>query len=371
MNKNNLNTCPYMENDCCVLAQNMEKLVRFRADKNCLTLFISGAVESVTGYKKEDFLSEKVTWKELVLPEDWAFVYNNIKKAASRPNTSSEAEYRIRNKDGKIRWVRELLQKLPADSTPGYVQGFVYDITERKTAESIHKKVEIVRQKEIHHRIKNNLQVISSFFDLEAEKFKDEKVLEVFRESQNLLTLMAQIHENFYIESESNSIDFTNYLKKIIIDLFRLYNVKNKEIELKFDLEQVLLRTEISIPLGIIVNELVSNSLKYAFSDRKRGKIQISLHKEKSFEKKQSFGVSQTNETYATENYADEKALQYKTLQYILLVADNGQGIPEEVDFKNSDSLGLQIVNTLVEQIGGCLELNRENGTEFQIRFCK
>jgi PAS domain S-box-containing protein len=370
MNENNENTCHLKENDYYVLVQNIEGLIGFRIDENSLILFISGAVENVTGYKKEEFLSGKVKWKELVFPEDWPLVFNNMKNAASKPDASFETEYRIRKKDGEIKWVREVLQKLPADSkTPGYAQGFVRDITERKAAEFVLKKVERIRIKEIHHRIKNNLQVISSFFSLEAERFKDEKVLEVFRESQNRVALMAQIHEKLYLEQEANTIDFTDYLKKLISGLFRLYRLENKEIELKFDLEQVFLRADISVPLGIIVNELVSNSLKYAFSGRKRGEIRISLYEEKSSEKKRNLGAFRNKDNYTDEGALHEKVLHEGALQYILVVADNGQGISEEVNFRNSNSVGLQLVNTLVEQIEGQLELKRENGTEFRIRF--
>ena len=181
---------------------------------------MDGAVEEVTGYSKEDFLSHKVKWAELVMPEYLPLFFDNMKKAVSNPDLSREIEYRIRRKDGETKWVREILQKLPERSrSQGRIQGLVRDITRRKTAEETLTKMQEARIKEIHHRIKNNLQVISSLLSLEAEKFSDERTLEAFRESQNRVISMALIHEELYEGKGMDAIDFAVYLRKLTLDL--------------------------------------------------------------------------------------------------------------------------------------------------------
>jgi two-component sensor histidine kinase len=140
-------------------------------------------------------------------------------------------------------------------------------------------------------------------------------------------------------------------------DLFSSYNLQNKNICLNLDFEQIYLGLDTAIPLGIIVNELVTNSLKHAFPNGNNWEISISLKKIKDLAANKEI------------SRADSACSQEKDFQYTLTVADNGRGIPEEINFRNADSLGLQLVNILVEQIEGCLELRRNQGTEFCIGF--
>ncbi|WP_048170270.1 MASE3 domain-containing protein [Methanosarcina sp. 2.H.A.1B.4] len=334
------------------LVQNIEGLIGFRFDENAETTFMDGAVEEITGYSKEDFLSHRVKWAEVVVPEDCPMLLENIKKSVSNPDLSTEIEYRVQRKNGEVRWVREVFQKLPKDSgTSGQFQGFVHDITERKKAEDTLQKIEEARIKEIHHRIKNNLQVISSLLSLEAERFSDRKMFEAFRESQNRVASMALIHEELYKGDDIDTLDFAAYLRKLTADLLNSYLVGNDNISLKLDLEQVNFGMDTAIPLGIIVNELVSNSLKHAFPEGEGGEIRIRLSRAAK-------PASKTG--HSVEGMGCERGFDYT-----LMVADNGRGIPETVDFKTVDSLGLQLVNILVEQIDGCIELKREQGTKF------
>jgi len=154
-----------------------------------------------------------------------------------------------------------------------------------------------------------------------------------------------------------DTIDFAVYLRKLTLDLFSSYSVETDKISLKLDLEEINLDMDVAIPLGIIVNELVSNSLKYAFPSGKEYEIRISLHRAEDSTSKP--GNSGKDRGCKIEN----------DFNYTLTVADNVKGIPEEVDFQNPESLGLQLVNILVEQIDGCIELKRDHGTEFTIRF--
>ena len=205
-------------------------------------------------------------------------------------------------------------------------------------------KAEDARKKEIHHRIKNNLQVISSLLDLQAEKFNDPKVIEAFRESQNRVISMALIHEELHKEEGTDTLNFSEYLKMLAKNLFQTYKLSSKNIRLNMDVqENLFFDMDTAVPLGIIVNELVSNSLKHAFIGRDNGEIRIQLHKE--------------------ESEGNKSAL------FTLTVSDNGVGIPEDLDIEDLDSLGLQLVTSLVDQLDGELELKRNNGTEFIIRF--
>ena len=220
------------------------------------------------------------------------------------------------------------------------------DITKRKEAEEAMALIEIARKQEIHHRIKNNLQVISSLLDLQTEQFnnreciKDSEVLEAFKESQNRVISMALIHEELHKGEGFETLNFSSYVKELVDNLLLTYRLGNNNINLNVDLDQnVFLDMYTAVPLGIIINELVSNSLKHAFPDRNDGEIRINLRKEEG----------NTN--------------------FVLTVSDNGVGIPEDLDIENLESLGLQLVTTLVDQLDGELELKRDNGTEFTLRF--
>jgi len=350
-----LEKVPIDEKDYHSFVQNIEGLIGFRLDENLKPVLMEGAVEEITGYSKEDFLSHKVKWVELVLPEYLPLVFENMNKAVSNPDLSRELEYKIRRKDGETRWVREILQKLPERSrSQGRIQGLVRDITIRKTAEETLTKIQEARIKEIHHRIKNNLQVISSLLSLEAEKFDDERTLEAFRESQNRVISMALIHEELYEGKGMDTIDFAVYLRKLTLDLFNSYAVETRKVSLNLDLEQVYLGMDTAIPLGIIVNELVSNSLKHAFPSGDEDEIRINLRRVEDFTSKQGKGSDCQNG---------------KVFHCMLSVTDNGTGFPEEINLQNSESLGLQLVNILVEQIDGFIELKKDKGAEFTIWF--
>ncbi len=336
--------------------------IGFQLNKDFRLIFLHGPVEEMTGYPKKDFLSGKVDWQELIIHEDRPIVFNGREKLKLKLNTSFivESEYRIKKKDGEIKWFREIIQRISGESeSSGKLQGLIYDITERKMAEEALEKIDKIRIKEVHHRIKNNLQVISSLLSLQAEKFEDKEVLEAFRESQNRVESIAMIHEELHESESTDCFDFSDYLRKLTADLFNSYNVGNKNISLKLNLEQVCLGMNIAIPLGIIINELVSNSLKHAFSVGKEGEISIKFCRTETFTAQ--YGLSDPNKDCG--DYINDNS------HYILTVADNGRGIPEDIDFKNTDSLGLQLVNILVEQINGCIELKRDHGTKYIICF--
>ncbi|ADI73896.1 signal transduction histidine kinase [Methanohalobium evestigatum Z-7303] len=203
--------------------------------------------------------------------------------------------------------------------------------TERKQAEEI-------RKKEIHHRVKNNLQVISSLLSLESGNFDDPDVVEAFRDSQNRVRSMALAHEELYQSKHVADIDFSEYVDNLTNYLIQTYRGKTNNIIINNNVDKISLNMDTAIPLGIIINELISNSLKHAFSDDATGEININMYVEGDNNHK-------------------------------LIVSDNGKGISDDIDFRESESLGLQLVNTLVEQIDGTIELDKSQGTEFIITF--
>jgi len=223
------------------------------------------------------------------------------------------------------------------------------EITERKRAEAQLNeslKEKEVLLKEIHHRVKNNMQIISSLLSLQAGRIKNKKMQEMFKVSQDRIKTMALIHEKLYHSKDLARIDFSDYIRSLTNNLFSIYRVGMEAINIKLDLDEFYLDINTGIPLGLIVNELISNSFKYAFHEERawgeggksQGEIRISLR---------------------SDNEGRTK----------LVVRDNGVGFPKDLDFRKTKSLGLQLVNDLVEQIDGSIELQRRGGTAFKITF--
>jgi PAS domain S-box-containing protein len=200
---------------------------------------------------------------------------------------------------------------------------------------SLQEKVILLR--EIHHRVKNNLQVISSLLNLQSSYIQDKKSLEIFRESQNRVRSMALIHEKLYRSKSLNKVEFNEYINLLARDLFSSYNVESGRVNLIVDLKGTFMEIDAGILCGLILNELISNSLKHAFPDGRKGEIYISMNKDEN--------------------------------NYKLIVRDDGVGFPDGLDFRKTDSLGLQLVTSLTEQLNGQVELNRNGYTEFQIMF--
>jgi len=223
-----------------------------------------------------------------------------------------------------------------------YFDGIIEDITERKRAEEeiqASLKEKEVLLDEIHHRVKNNLQVISSLLRLQSGYIEDERYAEMFKESQSRVQSMALIHDKLYQSSDLARIDFGEYIKGLAGALFKSHGSEAARIALKTEVEGIVLGANHAMPCGLIVNELVSNSLKHAFPKGRRGEIRIAMRP-------------------TAENELE------------LVVSDNGIGVPEDLDFRNMESLGLQLVTILAEdQLGGQIELDRTGGTRFQIRF--
>jgi two-component sensor histidine kinase/PAS domain-containing protein len=209
-------------------------------------------------------------------------------------------------------------------------------LAEEKIREALSEKEILL--KEVHHRVKNNLQVISSLLNLQAAEVSDDETIKALMESQNRVRSMALIHEKLYQSNDLARIDFAGYLESLISSLSQTYRIDSDKIRLKVNAENIGLNIDTAIPCGLIVNELVSNSLKYAFPSGKPGTIEVSCK-------------------------------QSKNNRCTLLVSDNGIGLPIRFEIDKSPSLGLKLVTSLVKQIGGSLVVDRKNGTQIKIEF--
>lgn len=332
------------------------KGISFKLNRNFNLLLLEGALDEITGYPEEEFISGRIKFFDLVVPENRPLIHLIRDKLVSSSNSIMEYDYRLRRKDGSVRWVHELVHNVCSTSgETAFIQGYTYDITQRKIAEETLEKAEKIGMREIHHRIKNNLQIVSSLLSLQADKFKDKEVIEAFRESENRVVSMSMIHEELYKSEDAASIDFAAYLRKLTADILHSYKVGDEKIKLILEVDSTLLGVDTAIPLGITINELFSNSLKYAFPKGSEGKIKISLYRNEA-------GCQKTGET-------TEKELPEVFSSFTLTYSDDGARFPEKVDFKNPKTLGLQLVNALVEQINGTIELEREKETKYTIRF--
>lgn len=211
------------------------------------------------------------------------------------------------------------------------------EVRERTLEISRQNEEKTVMLKEIHHRVKNNLQVISSLLNLQADGITDKRVLTLFEDCRHRVNSMALIHEKMYQSNNLVNIDIRSYIDELIRSLIDAYDT-NKTIHLHTDIEDHPFRIDTIVPLGLILNEIISNSLKYAFEEMTEGDLYISLHKQKGN-------------------------------KFILEVSDNGKGIPAHIKFEDAETLGMQLIHMLSGQINGKVVVNHEKGTKYTIVF--
>ncbi len=243
-------------------------------------------------------------------------------------------------------WEIDLLASLATQLAIAIQQSELYErlqveLSDRKKAQcqikaSLEEK-ELLLQ-EVHHRVKNNLQVISSIFSLQSSYIEEPRILSILRDSQNRIASMALIHEKLYHSDTLAKIDFDDYIETLTANLFACYNISPQKIGLKLQIENVSLNLDTAIPCGLLLNELVSNSLKHAFPADESGTIFIEFSAESNHQLK-------------------------------LIVRDTGRGLPEGLDFQKNNSLGLRLVRALTRQLRGTLDIKNSHGAYFQITF--
>jgi PAS domain S-box-containing protein len=302
--------------------------------------FINPAgAEILGGANPEQLIGRSVM--DFVHPDYHGIVIERMRQVKEEGKAAPANEEKYIRLDGTVIDVEVSASPVVYESQAA-TQVFVRNITERKKAEErieASLKEKEVLLKEIHHRVKNNLQVISSLLKLQSRQVGDERYAEMLNESQNRLKTIALIHEKLYQSEDLARIDFAGYIKSLVRGLFSAYRVEAGRIALRTEVENIRLGVDYAMPCGLIINELLSNSLKHAFPQGKRGEIKIAIRP-------------------IAENQVE------------FVVSDNGVGIPENLDFKNTESLGLRLVTLLAEhQLEGEIKLDRTEGTRFQIRF--
>ena len=309
------------------------------SDANGVLKYVSPSTQQLLGYHPQELVGHSLY--ELIHPDDQEKVRQTIKKSINATE-GLRVESRLKTAEGKYIWI-ETTGKPVVDEN-GF-RGFIYsgrDITEqKKSAEYIKKSLEEKEAllREIHHRVNNNLQVISSLLSLQSDNVRDPRDHELFVESQNRVRSMAMIHEKLYQSDKFNSINFRDYLKTLINRLIYDYSQDLGHIDLELDIENVELNIETSVPCGLIINELVSNSLKHAFPQGRNGKIIVKFHKIKD--------------------------------KYVLMVGDNGIGPLEKSVLESSKKLGFNLVKSLIKQLDASLEILESEGTLYRITFAE
>ncbi|MDZ4752009.1 MAG: histidine kinase dimerization/phosphoacceptor domain -containing protein [Flavobacteriales bacterium] len=255
---------------------------------------------------------------------------------------NAQIEIPMLNEEGRKYWLLTFLNPVFMGDEKDELSCLMYDNTERKEIdtrirESLKEK-EILLQ-EVHHRVKNNLQVISSMLSLQSSFVKDPATLEILSESQQRIKSMSFVHETLYRTADFSSIDFKEYLRALTANLIHSYSTAGADVEFISEVDQINMPIDQAIPCGLIVNELISNSLKYAFVGRETGKLMLSL-----------------------KNTGKKCCLKVK---------DNGNGLPKTFKYENHESLGIQLVYTLCEQLDAKIEIESKDqkGTEFRIIF--
>ena len=324
------------------LAENLHQIFWMSSVDMKEILYISPAYYEIVQRTCASLYQQPESWLEAIHPLDLEYVSAAIENQM-RANSSYNVEYRIIRLDGTIRWL--WARTFPVRNPQGAIYrlaGIAEDITQRKQTEqqiqASLKEKEILLQ-EIHHRVKNNLQVIYSLLNLQSGYIKDEQALQSFKESQNRIKSIALIHENLYHTNNISQINFAEYVQELVVNLFYAYGVNSAVISLKVNVEDILLSVDKAIPCGLIINELVSNCIKHAFPLGRSGEVCVFMIR-----------PNQNNKVTLT-------------------VRDNGVGFPKNIDFRNPESLGLQLVNTLASQLKGKIKLNCNKITEFKLEF--
>ncbi len=300
-----------------------------------------GNLPSFLGLHSAELPNDLGELMELIHPDDRELIQQAFIDHREEKSELLKAEHRIIRRDGDSHWVLTQGRVVKnAEGEPVRLVGTTTDINEQKLAQeklkaSLGEKEVLL--KEIYHRVKNNLQVISSLFDLQLDHIDDDKARAAIKTNQNRIGLMAIIHEQLYQSPDLSMISFPGYIRNLIMSLFESYGVDYDRVAFEVGGDDVYLSIDAAIPCGLIINELVTNSLKHAFPQGEKGVISIE--------------ISAIND------------------RYLLTVSDRGIGIPEHIDLRKSGGLGWQLINLLIDQLNGSIRRQSEKGASFRIEF--
>ncbi|GAB4200865.1 MAG: hypothetical protein OHK0022_22330 [Roseiflexaceae bacterium] len=303
-------------------------------------LQVNPAVCALTGYSEGELL--RMTFQDITHPDDLSGDLAQAENLLRGEISAYQMEKRYIRKDDQHVWIL-LSGSLVRDAQgrPHHFIAQIQDISARKQAEAALRAALAEKEvllKEIHHRVKNNLQMVASLLRLQAETLGDPLVRDIFRDSQNRINTMALTHEQLYGSEDLASVDLSHYLRRLVMQVIQSYERSTSEIELALDLEAGLSApVDVMIPLGLILTELVSNSIKYAFRGRLSGQIRV--------------------------------VLRHAGPMVDLLIGDNGVGLPAGFDPASATTLGLQLVYNLAEQLEAILTIDRNSGTWFHLQL--
>jgi PAS domain S-box-containing protein len=303
--------------------------------------FVSSNLKELFGLDPDAVIGDAKWWHSNLYPDDRKRVVEGFSVALTGGKKEHACEYRFRHADGHYLWIFDNMSiERDAEGKPVEIIGSWLDITERKQAEekirsSLKEKEVLLR--ELHHRVKNNMQIISSLLKLQAAQATDTHLQAMCRESQYRIRTMSMVHEQLYGSDRLDSIRGQDYLENVVFSLVRSYSSPQRHIAVHVDAGDISLGMDEAIPCGLIINELVSNALKYAFTDE-GGELTVSL--------------SMPDDAHR-----------------LLRVYDNGSGLPPGMDIHSTKTLGLQLVDTLAEQLGGELTINCKYGMDIRILF--
>ena len=306
----------------------------FRTDAQGGCVYVSERWCEIAGMTPDQALDRG--WAQAIHPDDRERVVEAW-YASARDQQKFAMEYRVQKPNGETLWVegQAAVERDVAGAVVGYV-GAITDITERKQAEqklrdSLAEKEVLMR--EIHHRVKNNLQMMSALLELQSGYVKDEKVLGYFKASQQRIQSMAMIHEQLYRNNDLAQIDFADFLRSLMGNLRGQFRGRCSQVNVRINAQACSLLVDVAIPCGLVVNELVSNAFKHAYPEGRAGELRISLQ------------------------CSDDGKVA-------LEVADDGVGLPPGLDLRRGKSFGLRVITLMVEeQLHGKLRVESDHGT--------
>ena len=307
--------------------------------------FINGNAKFVFEFSQQEFMNSEVQWMERIHPDDKEKVFK-LTQELDENKSQILRQYRFLHKNGQYIWLEDNISLgLSDDGKTKKIYGSVRDISERKKAEEllISNEEKIVLLKEIHHRVKNNLQVITSLLSLQSSFVINDDQKKLFSDSQFRINSMAIVHEMLYQSDNLSKINYYLYLKELVNYLITSMKGKDAEINLEINVTDINLSIDTAVPLGLLINEIITNSLKYAFPSN-HGSIFISINKNQK---------DNTDDTLFHMN-----------------IGDNGIGYAGDINFDNSKSLGMKLIKSLSRQLGGgIIKDDVAQGTHYTLTF--
>jgi PAS domain S-box-containing protein len=312
-----------------LIAENSTDLIAIVNSSNKFT-YLSPSFKKILGYDKDALIGK----------EPLSIIYPPDMLKLREEKVTAKFQIRVYNSGKNLVWMEGTSYVINTKGENFFV-GIGRDITERKLSEKIISdslKEKETLLKEIHHRVKNNLQIISSLLKLQSNFVHDKKDKSILIDSQNRIKTMALIHQSLYKSDSLSKIDFNEYLKNLTANLIQINREKAHSLKLHLDAENIFFNIETAIPCGLLINELFTNCVKHAFPNGESGYIKISMTEEE-------------------EN------------NYTLTIKDNGIGLPAGFNIEEAPTMGAQLISTLIQQIDGNLNILNHDGSTFVIKF--